>query len=76
MLRQSGSTRFEHQTLGYPGEGPWSLMSANIDAFHSHPDCVQWDADVIALQETRLSINNFSDARHLQLVAAGSDRIS
>ena len=55
------------QTLGFPGEGPWSLMSANIDAFHSHPDCVQWDADVIALQETRLSCNNITDARHKSL---------
>lgn len=55
------------QTLGFPGEGPWSLMSANIDAFHSHPDCAQWDADVIALQETRLSCNNITDARHKSL---------
>ncbi len=46
-------------SLGFPGEGPWALMSANIDSFQTHADCVLWDADVVALQEARLSKNNF-----------------
>ena len=46
-------------SLGFPGEGPWTLMSANIDSFQTHADCVLWDADVVALQETRLSKHNF-----------------
>lgn len=54
-------------SLGFPGEGPWSLTSANIDSFQSHPDCVQWDSDVIAIQESRLAKSNITDARHKAL---------
>ena len=50
-------------TFGFPGEGPWSITSANIDSFQTHPDCVQWDSDVVAIQETRLSSNNIDTAR-------------
>ncbi len=45
-------------TLGYPGEGPsskWTCCTANIDAIQTHPDCLEWDFDVSALQETRIN---------------------
>ena len=50
-------------SLGFPGEGPWSIMSANIDSFQTHADCTMWDADVVALRETRLSQNNIENNR-------------
>ncbi len=45
-------------SLGFPGEGPystWTCCTANIDAIQTHPDCLQWDFDAIALQETRIN---------------------
>ena len=45
-------------TLGFPGEGPdskWTCCTANIDAIQTHPDCLEWDFDVTALQETRIN---------------------
>ena len=50
-------------SLGFPGEGPWTIMSANIDSFQTHADCTMWDVDVVALQETRLSQNNIEHSR-------------
>ena len=44
--------------LGYPGEGPqstWTCCTANIDAVQTHPDCLSWDFDAVALQETRIN---------------------
>ena len=46
-------------TLGYPGEGPWSVLTANIDSVHSHPHVYEWSHSLLCLQETRLSLNNF-----------------
>ena len=50
-------------TLGFPGEGPkvdstWSCVSANINSIRSHPHALQWEDDVICLQETRISKSN------------------
>ena len=49
------------QTLGYPGEGPnptWSFCTANIDAVQTHPDCLEWEFDVMSFQETRINHSN------------------
>ena len=45
-------------TLGFPGEGPWSVLSANVDSIHSHPHVYEWSHDLLCLQETRISSNN------------------
>ena len=50
-------------SLGFPGEGPWSIMSANIDSFQTHADCTSWETDVVALQETRLTKNNIEHSK-------------
>ena len=59
-FRVFGCLEFD-QTLGYPGEGPsstWSFCTANIDAVQTHPDCLQWDFDVMSFQETRINHSN------------------
>ena len=61
-------------TLGFPGEGPcstWTCCTANIDAIQTHPDCLQWDCDVIALQETRINQNNL---KHVSFELGKSNR--
>ena len=58
---ETGVSRFPilefDQTHGYPGEGPstWSICTANIDAIQTHPDCLKWDFDALAFQETRIN---------------------
>lgn len=52
-------------SLGFPGEGPssnWTCCTANIDAIQTRPDCLTWDFDVTALQETRINSHNLKHA--------------
>ena len=45
-------------SLGFPGEGPqssWLCCTANVDAVQTHPDCLNWSFDAVALQETRIN---------------------
>ena len=61
-------------SLGFPGEGPcatWTCCTANIDAIQTHPDCLQWDFDAIALQETRINQNNL---KHVSFELEKSNR--
>lgn len=50
-------------SLGFPGEGPWSITTANIDSFQTHPDCLKWNTDILAIQETRLARSNIENGR-------------
>lgn len=51
-------------TLGFPGEGPrWTIISANVDSFNTNMNCLQWEADVLLMQEARLAESNMIDAQ-------------
>ena len=61
-------------TLGYPGEGPasqnpktWRCVSANVDSLHSNNMPFKWQADLVAIQESRIAPTN---VRHLSLDAS------
>lgn len=48
---------FDH-TCGFPGEGPaWTCVSANVNSVNSHPHCLEWEDDLVCIQEARLSPN-------------------
>ena len=53
-----------NSTMGFPGEGPtsqnWSCISANVNSIHSHPHVLEWEDDVVCIQETRISETNIS----------------
>lgn len=50
-------------TLGFPGEGPFTVLTANIDSIHSHPHVFEWSHNLLCLQETRLSVKNIDIPR-------------
>eukprot|EP00438_Fugacium_kawagutii_P029561 Skav216033 [mRNA] locus=scaffold2403:24889:31312:+ [translate_table: standard] len=54
-------------TLGFPGEGPWSVASLNIGSLEKHPEAVLKGFDCLLLQETRITDGNL---KHLSHVAA------
>lgn len=48
-------------SLGYPGEGPWSIISANIDSLPANTQVFNWPASATVVQETRVSSINLRD---------------
>ena len=45
-------------TLGFPGEGPFVVQSLNVGSLGAHPDLFESAADLLLLQEARLSVDN------------------
>ena len=45
-------------TLGFEGEGPWTLATLNVGSLEKHVHVVSQDIDVLALQETRHTQSN------------------
>lgn len=46
-------------TLGFEGEGPWTLATLNVGSLEKHVHVVSPDIDVLALQETRHTQSNY-----------------
>lgn len=50
------------QTLGFPGEGPWNVMSINCGSFEKHHNLLDKSFDVCAFQETSIGFKNRQEA--------------
>ena len=48
-------------TLGYPGEGPWTLASLNVGSLEKHSELIGTSFDAVSLQETRITSTNHRD---------------
>ena len=48
-------------TLGYPGEGPWTLASQNVGSLEKHGEILGTSYDAVAFQETRITSTNHLD---------------
>ena len=48
-------------TIGYPGEGPWTLASLNVGSLEKHDELLGTSFDAVALQETRITSTNCHD---------------
>lgn len=50
-------------TMGYPGEGPWTLASLNVGSLEKHDELLGTSFDAVALQETRITSTNCHDLK-------------
>ena len=64
------------ETLGFPGEGPWTLSTINVGSLEKHPEIFSHPANCIAIQETRVTQSNsktcaFKAAEHDYMLQCG-----
>ena len=63
-------SRFD-STLGFPGEGPWTLSTINVGSLEKHPEIYAHTANCLAIQETRVTQANLKTC---SFKAAENDR--